>query len=199
MGVQGSGAAGGPGTATLTVTLAREDHVALNLYLSEKPLLWRKRWRIAIGMSVAGILAPWIGVAIGGWPPPAGVVEAVWPISAGMAVLAAAWLLSLPALTRWSLRRQFRFWFAQSGTLLVGRREIEAGADGLSVRGDQGESRFAWSGITAIVETPGHLFLMAGETHAHLIPKRDVADADLRAFLAEVSARTGLPITPARG
>lgn len=189
---------GGPGAEApaITVALTREDHVELNLHLSEKPDLWRRRWRLAVVICAIGILLPWVGVLPGilaeGWPPTPAAVAAVWPFSADMAVVAALWLPALPALTRWSLRRQFRHWFAQSGTPLGGRRDIEARPEGLFLRGERSPSQFAWSGITAIVETPAHLFLMAGETQAHLIPKRDVPEKDLRAFRDAVAARTGL-------
>jgi hypothetical protein len=62
----------------------------------------------------------------------------MWPISAAMAVVAALWLVSLPALARWRLRRQYRAWFAQRRTLLSGPRDIAPRVDGLFAQGEQG-------------------------------------------------------------
>lgn len=183
----------------ITVTLTAEDHIALGLFLSDKPYLRRSPWRIALVMSALGILAPWVSLPFFGWRPDPRGGAAMWPISAAMAVVAALWLVSLPALARWRLRRQYRAWFAQRRTLLSGPRDIAPRVDGLFAQGEQGESRFAWSIVTGIVETPAHLFLMAGETNAHLIPKRDVPEAAMQAFRDAVAADSGLPITPARG
>ncbi|MFN6955496.1 MAG: YcxB family protein [Acetobacteraceae bacterium] len=186
--------------AAIAYELTKDDHVALHLHCHTRPHAVRRRWRVAGVLAAGMVAAPWIGGLIGGGgrigPP---FTETVLPLGIATAVLAAIWLVSLPWITRWTLSTSMRRWLRRAPASAYGPMRLSAGADGLHAAGAFGEQRAAWQTIAAIVETPEHIYLMQGETQAFVIPKRDVPKAERAAFLAEVMARTGLPITPARG
>lgn len=186
--------------ATLSVTLTVEDQVAFNLFLAERPFFRRRRWRRAGMLVVAGIAAPWLGGLIGGGRFEPWMVSAIWPISAAMAGLGAVWLALLPRLTRWQTARTVRRWIASGPAgALTGPTTLEAQPDALVVTSAAQQARLAWASVSHAAGTPAHLILLLGETGGVIVPRRGLPDADWAGFLAAVSARTGLPITPARG
>lgn len=71
-------------------------------------------------------------------------------------------------------------------TLHVTAEGIEGGAAGLY-------SRIGWAGVSRLIETPSHLFVLISRREALLIPRRAVPDEDvysnIRGF---IRARTGL-------
>jgi hypothetical protein len=186
--------------AALEVTLTVEDQIAFNLFLVERPFFRRRRWRRAATLVAAGIAGPWIGALAAGWRFESWLVSALWPVSAGVAALGAAWLVALPRLTRWHMARTVRRWIAsgpQGAT--TGPATVEALPEGLLVRSSAQETRLSWTAVTHAAETPHHLILLMGEASGVVVPKRGVQPEAWRGFLGEISARTGLPITPARG
>jgi hypothetical protein len=186
--------------ARLEVTLTVEDQIAFNLFLVERPFFRRRRWRRAGTLVAAGIAGPWLGALVAGWRFEAWLVASVWPISAGMAALGAAWLVALPRLTRWQMARTVRRWIAsgpQGAT--VGPATVEALPEGLLIRAPAQETRLSWTAVTHAAETPDHLILLIGEASGVVVPNRGVPPGLWRGFLDEISGRTGLPITPARG
>lgn len=192
--------------AELAVDLRREDYVAFSLHVADQPALRRRRLWQAGAIVLAAVAAPWISLGIleavldGGavWPSRR-MIGIALPISAGLGLLGIGWMLGLRALTRWSLRRSLGRFYAGAAEALLGPKRVAAREDGLHIADAMGDSRIAWPRFTALHETPELLVLMQGPTQGALVPRRGVPDADWAGFLAEVSARTGLPITPARG
>jgi hypothetical protein len=98
------------------------------------------------------------------------------------------------------MARTVRRWIASGPAgASTGPATVEALPEGLLVRSAAQETRLSWAAITHAAETPQHLILLTGEASGVVVPNRGVPPEAWRGLLGEVSSRTGLPITPARG
>lgn len=101
-----------------------------------------------VGASLLEVVDIAVGAAVGWWEWRRGRV--------------AAWLLHRSNLTRAKVALE------KSGT----SRRLWLDADGLNVAAGERTAHVAWTGITRVVETDDHVFVLTGPGAAHVIPRR---------------------------
>jgi hypothetical protein len=70
---------------------------------------------------------------------------------------------------------------------LRGRHLMEATPNGLYAECDITKSTVRWSGIAAVAEDDGHIFVMLSDVQGYVIPKREVVSGSIELFLAELN------------
>jgi hypothetical protein len=183
--------------AVLEVDVTLPDIEAFNLHIAFSPRL-RARWLrqfVAIYLALCALLVGWNLLAFGregfDW-----VAHALAPLAIISAMAAVLTPVSY-ALHRWNVRRVVRTMVGRAPREdYLGRKRIEANAEGISVTGANSANRYGWGAVTGLQESPELLLVMLGEMMAIVVPKRDQADATLDALRAAVRNR---PATAATG
>lgn len=179
-----------PEAIAIQVDITLPDIEAFNLHVAFSPRL-RRRWMwqfVAIYLAVLLILVGWNWLSFGradfDW-----VAHALAPLVVISAMAAVLTPISY-ALHRWNVRRVVRTMVGRAPREdYLGRKRIEATAQGISVTGANSLNRYAWAAVTGLQEPPGLLLVMLGETLAIVIPRRGQDEALLDALRAMVRAR----------
>lgn len=179
-----------PQAVALDVEVTMPDIEEFNLLVAFSPRL-RARWRrqfVAMYATLGGALVGWNLLAFG-------VSGFDW-VTHGLApllILGAIALAVTPvtyALHRWNVRRTVRAMVGRTPREdYLGRKRIEAAADGITVTGANSVARYGWDAVTGLQETAGILLVMLGETLAIVVPKRAQDAARLEALRALVRHR----------
>jgi hypothetical protein len=181
-----------PDTVALDVDVTLPDIEAFNLHIAFSPRL-RARWRgqfIAIYLVILALLVfanlLTFGPAEFDW-----VVHALVPVL----IITVVALVVTPltyALHRWNVRRVVRTMVGRAPREeYLGRKRIEATAQGIALSGAHSQSLYGWAAVTGLQDTPDLLLVMLGETFAIIIPRRGQDEALLDALRAMVEARMG--------
>ena len=179
-----------PETVALEVEITLPDVEAFNLHVAFAPRL-RARWRrqfMALYAGLAALLVGWNLLTFG----PA---RFDW-VSHGLApllILGALALVITPAsyaLHRWNVRRVVRAMIGRTPREdYLGRKRIEATAQGIAVTGANSANTYGWAAVTGLQETDTLLLVMLGDTLAIIVPKQGQDPARLAALRAMVRAR----------
>lgn len=176
---------------TLDVEVTLPDIEAFNLHIAFSPRL-RARWRgqfialyLGLSLLLVGLNLFTFGIAGFDWVP---------HLLGPMAALGLIAMLVIPlsyALHRWNVRRVVRTMVGRTPREdYLGRKRIEATADGIAVTGTNSLNRYGWDAVTGLQETADILLVMLGETFAIVVPKRGQDAARLEALRALVHGRT---------
>lgn len=185
-----------PALVALEIEVTLPDIEAFNLHVAFSPRL-RARWQrqfAAIYLTLCVLLVGWNLLAFGregfDW-----AAHALAPLVI-ISVIAAVLTPVSYALHRWNVRRVVRTMVGRAPREdYLGRKRIEANAEGICVTGANSASRYGWGAVTGLQETPELLLVMLGETLAIVVPKRGQADATLDALRAAVRNRPGAAAT----
>ncbi|WP_198377849.1 YcxB family protein [Neoroseomonas rubea] len=183
-----------PPLAVLEVDVTLPDIEAFNLHVGFSPRM-RARWRrqfVLLYAVLASILVGWNWLAFG-----AARFEPFQHLVAPLLILAALGIVFTPvsyALHRWNLRRTLRVMLGRSPRDdFLGRKRIEATAEGIAVIGTASRGFYGWAAVTGLQETPELLLVMLGDAMAIVVPKRGQADPALDAL--RVAVRRHTPVT----
>lgn len=134
-----------------------------------------RRYRLT-GAWLAGALAYLVVFAISTLPlllagqlPLAGLTELL-DIAVGLAV--GWWEWQRGRLGAWLLLRRYRTKARVSLEKSGADRRLDLDADGLTVTAGTRAAHVAWAQVSGLAETPDHLFILTGDTAAHVVPKR---------------------------
>jgi len=147
-----------------------------------------RRYRLT-GAWLAGAVAYLVVFAISTLPlllagqlPLAGFTELL-DIAVGLAV--GWWEWRHGRLGAWLLLRRYRTKARVSLEKSGAARRITLDADGLTVAAGERAAHVPWAQVTGLAETADHLFILTGDTAAHVVPKRVAPDA-VAALAAEI-------------
>jgi hypothetical protein len=165
------------------VEVTLPDIEAFNLHVGFSPRMrarWRRQFALIYVVTAAGLVG-WNWLAFGAarfdW-----LLHLVVPMLV-VGVLILAFIPVSYAMYRWNLRRTVRTMLGRAPREdYLGRKRIEATADGITVTGTASRSAYGWSAVTGLQETPDLILVMLGEAMAIIVPKRDQADAALDAL-----------------
>jgi hypothetical protein len=181
-----------PETVAIEVDITLPDIEAFNLHIGFAPPL-RARWRRQFVAIYGALFLLFVALNLvqSGWAELDWSVDLMVPV-VSVAVVALVLTPAAYALHRWNLRRAVR---AMIGTppreAYLGRKRIEATAQGITVSGADSTSTYGWAAVTGLQEPPGLLLVMLGETLAVVIPHRGQDAARLDALRAMVRAQLG--------
>lgn len=156
--------------------LEPQDWAAFAEYHARHSTEWR---RVARGVAFGGAF---LIVMISGLVASAAISPA-WLI-AGI-VLGLSWIWYWP---RHLIRHAREHALAQERPCLSGRHVMEARADGLYASCDVTESVVRWPGVTEIISTPDHVFVMLGPSKGYSVAKQRLLAGDVESFVATASA-----------
>jgi hypothetical protein len=74
----------------------------------------------------------------------------------------------------------------ETGATLFGEFTVTVSDEGLGVEHELYSSQFRWAGLSELIETPTHLFLMMSPVRGYVVPKKGLSGASTREFAAAV-------------
>jgi len=181
--------AASPDAVALDVEVTMPDVEDFNLLVAFSPRLrarWRRQFILMYGLA-AILLLGWNLFTFG-----TARFDLLQHGIAPLLILGALAAVVTPlsyAAHLWNVRRVVRAMVGRSPREdYLGRKRIEASADGISVTGANSLNRYGWDAVIGLQETPGLILVMLGETLAILVPKRGQDAAQLEALRAMVHA-----------
>lgn len=110
-------------------------------------------------------------------------------------VFAAAFILLVPALFRWSIRRSARRQLAEGHNQgILGPRRLEVRDTALVELSDSGEQHTRWHAVEKVEVSEGHVFVYLSATAGYTVPREAFADnAAVVAFVAAVREKIAAP------
>ncbi len=123
----------------------------------------------------------------------------VWPLFQGAPALTfgpllavgVAFVIAMPALFAWSVRRSARRQLAEGhNRSVLGPRKLEIGDDALVEISEQGQQQTRWSAVERVVVTDEHVFIYLSATAGHTVPRGAFATAEqMHAFVGAVRSQ----------